>query len=641
MRSMVLGLFDSAVPYKDQHYNKLKKQCISKGELFVDPVFPPDSKSLFYSKVEKDIVWKRPGEISHDPKFFVEGASFDDFSQGSLGNCWFVAACACLTADRKLLTKVVPDIDKQEWSEDNKYSGIFHFRFWRCGTWTDVVIDDYLPTKGGRLIFVQSKARNEFWSALLEKAYAKLFGNYESLVAGRPRDALVDITGGVGELLSLDTYKTEAQKLELFDILHESVEQRSLMSASIAASANEMEAELDVGLVKGHAYSVTAVRDIKLGTGLFSVFNAERIHMVRCRNPWGGTEWKGAWSDGSAEWKKVSSGQKKDIGLTVEDNGEFWMSYEDFVKYFNHVDICHVMNTSFFSLSKTWSEAVGVGQWKKPDRCGGSASSPNFLKNPQYVFDIKGQEDDLWISLEQEDKSRLDKDKGGKNESVGAVLIKVDENREFRIHDMMKIVHQSTYTSARSLLSRIQIKKGRYCVIPSTFDEGSESHYALRLYSSGNTNFKELLYEEPQSPKCGFICKPKIAATQITVISARGLKAVDKLGSSDPFCIIKCDGYKEHTNVVKKNTSPDWGERFTFYHKKPDKDIIVEVWDHNIIRDTFLGVCTVSMSSEKRNKYKEDAAFDFPLYGKGKEANVQKDGKLKLKIWHTKEMELV
>ena len=59
-----------------------------------------------------------------------------------------------------------------------------------------------------------------------------------------------------------------------------------------------MEAELDVGLVKGHAYSLTAVRDIRLGTGLFSIFNAERIHMVRCRNPWGGTEWKGAWSDG-------------------------------------------------------------------------------------------------------------------------------------------------------------------------------------------------------------------------------------------------------------------------------------------------------------------------------------------------------
>ena len=47
-----------------------------------------------------------------NPKFFVEGASFDDFSQGSLGNCWFVAACACLTADRKLLQQV---ISVQEW----------------------------------------------------------------------------------------------------------------------------------------------------------------------------------------------------------------------------------------------------------------------------------------------------------------------------------------------------------------------------------------------------------------------------------------------------------------------------------------------------------------------------------------------
>lgn len=59
--SMVLGLFNSAIPYKDQQYSKLKSQCVSKGELFVDHLFPPSSKSLFYSKVEKDIVWKRPG----------------------------------------------------------------------------------------------------------------------------------------------------------------------------------------------------------------------------------------------------------------------------------------------------------------------------------------------------------------------------------------------------------------------------------------------------------------------------------------------------------------------------------------------------------------------------------------------------
>ena len=57
---------------------------------------------------------------------------------------------------------------------------------------------------------------------------------------------------------------------------------------------------LPCGLVKGHAYSVTAVKKIKLGTGLFSLFNREVLQMIRCRNPWGGTEWNGAWSDGYA-----------------------------------------------------------------------------------------------------------------------------------------------------------------------------------------------------------------------------------------------------------------------------------------------------------------------------------------------------
>ena len=86
-----------------------------------------------------------------------------------------------------------------------------------------------------------------------------------------------------------------------------------------------MEASTDMGLVKGHAYGITCVKNLHLeGSGLFGLFNREKMPMIRLRNPWGSGEWKGAFSDGSSEWNKISKSDRDKVGLTIEEDGEFW-----------------------------------------------------------------------------------------------------------------------------------------------------------------------------------------------------------------------------------------------------------------------------------------------------------------------------
>ena len=67
-----------------------------------------------------------------------------------------------------------------------------------CGEPINVVIDDLIPCKDGNPAFTKSK-NSELWVMLLEKAYAKVHGSYDNIIAGLCSQSFQCLTGAPTE----------------------------------------------------------------------------------------------------------------------------------------------------------------------------------------------------------------------------------------------------------------------------------------------------------------------------------------------------------------------------------------------------------------------------------------------------------
>ncbi|XP_060919580.1 calpain-2 catalytic subunit-like [Labrus mixtus] len=496
-----IGTNSQAVKYLNQDFESLRQSCFESGRLFQDEAFPALPSSLGFKDLGpnsykvRGVTWQRPTELTRNPEFIISGASRTDICQGALGDCWLLAAIASLTLNEEVLARVVPH---DQSFRDGEYCGIFHFEFWQFGEWMDVVIDDRLPTKDDELLFVHSAEGREFWSALLEKAYAKLTGSYEALSGGSTTEGFEDFTGGIAEAHDLNRPSPH-----LFHIIQKAQKRGSLMGCSIdITSSADSEAVTGQKLVKGHAYSVTGADQVE--------YRGNMEKLIRIRNPWGQVEWTGAWSDNSSEWRYISDEDRERLSHRSED-GEFWMSFSDFLRHYSRLEICNLTPDALSdeSISK-WSLNKFDGTWRRGSTAGGCRNFPNsFWTNPQFVIKLDEEDDDpddgesgcsFVVGLIQKNRRRMRK-LGEDMHTVGFAIYEVPDefcgqrnvhlNRNFFLRKASK-ARSETFINLREVCSRFVLPPGEYLIVPSTFEPNKNGDFCVRVFSEKQAEFQEL-----------------------------------------------------------------------------------------------------------------------------------------------------
>ncbi|KAJ7364635.1 hypothetical protein DFH08DRAFT_839665 [Mycena albidolilacea] len=341
---------------------RIVKQCRARNTRYRDPDFDLESDrrrclhglGILEAYAPSDV--QRVTDLFEDAEFYTNSPYSNEIIQGQCADCWFISALTATSMVEGLAQKYCVARDEQV--------GVYGFIFWRDCRWVSVIIDDLLYTvvpkyeelslaekalfqndkdkynasarKGSHtMYFSKSGKLGETWVSLIEKAYAKLYGDYASLSHGYASEGVEDLTGGVSrfigsrDILDKDRFWEE----ELLNANKDRIFACSFHGLSPARNG-DLNATIS-GLRSKHSYAVLKTLE----------FKGKRFLVLR--NPTGTTGWDGPWSDGSKEWKAEWMDVLPILGHSFGDSGKFIMEYKDFLACFAHIDRTRLFDSTW------------------------------------------------------------------------------------------------------------------------------------------------------------------------------------------------------------------------------------------------------------------------------------------------------
>mgnify|MGYP002624196291 CR=1 FL=1 len=320
--------------------------------LFNDIEFPPKKVSLcpfnqegwvaFKQLLEEDVEgwdnfkWCRVDELGDSINYnvFTFMASVDNIKQGDINDCYFLSAVGSLCNYPNYFYRLFHIKEK---TKECAYGVYLYLN----GKWKLVLVDDSFPYVAKNKIFKElsfsSTVHNEIWISLLEKAWAKVNGCYAKIgCGGYTYEAFDVLTEAYTEKVNIKEYKLKKEN-ELWEKMEISFQRNYIVTAGTPNN----EILIKFGLCPNHIYS------------LLNVYKIGEVKLVKLRTPWGSMEYTGDWSIYNSKWTpdiKNLCQYPKD-----EDNGTFYMSFNDFIKYFSNLNIVKLepdYKTTYIKIKK-------------------------------------------------------------------------------------------------------------------------------------------------------------------------------------------------------------------------------------------------------------------------------------------------
>jgi hypothetical protein len=224
----------------------------------------------------------------------INSVEVTDIKQGGLGDCYLMSSAAAVGEFEKRLSEAFV-------TKTYNTEGIIAINTHVLGLKKTIYLDDYLPfwsSTSSYLAFAQPSTNKELWGPFIEKAWAKVSGNYEITEGGWASEAVRFITNSPSYWYAVSSFDAATRNISAYNIISENDALNNIMSASTSCSSGGDSVVNGVGLAQCHAYTLLSTHVLKNADG------SVKDYLLKIRNPWASDgAYNGSYRDADTIWK--------------------------------------------------------------------------------------------------------------------------------------------------------------------------------------------------------------------------------------------------------------------------------------------------------------------------------------------------